>query len=77
MSYRYTHWVVAIAWLAVAVGMWLVAVPAKMTVASFWFVNAAALAVGAVVVSSVRSARPVQSIAQVLYDAEHPTNEAP
>ena len=44
-----------------------------MSVTTFWWVNATALALGAVLVTSVRSARPTQSIAQVLYDTEHPT----
>jgi hypothetical protein len=41
-----------------------------MSVSTFCWVNAAALAIGATVAASVRAAGPTRSIAHVLYDTE-------
>ncbi len=75
MSYKYGQWILGTSWMAAAMGLWFVAVPTWMSVSTFWWVNTAAVAVGAILVTSLRSARPSQSIAQVLYDTEHPTHQ--
>lgn len=64
------HWAFAAVWIIVATATLLVAVPSWVSVATFWWLNAAAVAVGAVLVTTLRSAGPTRSIAHVLYDAE-------
>lgn len=57
-------------WVASAIAVFFLAVPSGMSVSTFIWVNAAAVAVGTIVAASVRAAGPTRSIAHVLYDTE-------
>lgn len=57
--------------MAVAVAIWLTTVPSWLSVTTFWWLNAAAMALAAVLVTTLRSAGPTRSVAHVLYDTEH------
>jgi hypothetical protein len=72
MLQKHSHWIVATSWAAAAAGIWVVAVPTWMSATTFGWVNGAALGIGVVVVASVRSMRPTESIARILYETEHP-----
>jgi len=65
------HWIVGTAWVAAVIATLLLAVPSRMSVATFLWVNAAILSVAGIVVASLRAAGPTRSIAHVLYDTEH------
>jgi hypothetical protein len=61
-------------WIGIALAVWLTLVPASISVTTFAWLNAALAVVFLVVVGSTLSARPTTSIAQVLYDVEHPSD---
>ena len=50
--------------------LWVAAVPSWVSLSSFFWLNATAIAIAAVFVAAVRSAGPTRSIAHVLYDTE-------
>lgn len=75
MLQTHSYWILGASWISVAMAIWAVEVPAWMSVTTFGWVNAAALGAGTILVTAVRSARPTQSIAQVLYETEHPTGQ--
>jgi hypothetical protein len=58
-------------WLGATVIAWTTLVPQRMSGATFGWLNLLAVAVLAVIVATSRNARPPESIAQVLHDAEH------
>lgn len=60
-------------WIAVAALTRPTLVPSAMSSATFGWLNLLCGSVVAVVVLTARNARPVSSIARVLYDAEHPS----
>lgn len=53
-----------------SVAVWLVAASSGMSVEAFLWASAVVMALGAVVVKTVRSGAPTRSIAHVLYDTE-------
>lgn len=62
------------AWMTIVVILWLAAVPSWVSPSTFFWLNAATMAIAAVFVTAVRSAGPTRSIAHVLYDTEHATS---
>ena len=59
------------AWITVAVVLWVAAVPSRISVSTFCWLNGAVLALAAAFVSAVQSAGPARSIAHILYDTDH------
>jgi hypothetical protein len=64
--------VIVAAWMAVAALTRPMFVPSAMSGGTFVWVNVLGGSILAVILLIARSARPVRSIAHVLYDAEHP-----
>jgi hypothetical protein len=58
-------------WMTVAVAIWLTTVPSWLSVTTFWWLNAAAMGLAGILVTTWRSAGPTRSVAHVLYDTEH------
>jgi hypothetical protein len=59
--------------MTIVVVLWLAAVPSWISLSTFFWLNAAAMAIAAVFVAAVRSASPTRSIAHVIYDTEQAT----
>jgi hypothetical protein len=66
--------VMGVIWTGIAATMWLTLVPSSISVTTFAWLNAALAVAFVAVAGATRSARPTSSVAQVLYDVEHPSD---
>jgi len=71
LTWHTYYWSLAI-WAAVTVVAWAAFVPDRMSGATLGWMSAAVIALCVVAVSVVRAGRSPRSIAQLLYDTEHP-----
>lgn len=68
-------WAFASFWLVLAAAAWVALVPDAISSATFAWANSAVVVVTALAVILARTARPTRSIAHVLYDVEHPSEQ--